>query len=184
MRYKSLLVFALLSFSFAIACSGSPGSASNASAAQSPSSGSTPTGTGTTAASPTGSNTPTGSIPNSGSSSSGTATPPTGGCAAMSLGQLASLNGFLPFPANDAWNQDISGAAVDPNSAAIISYIGNAALHADFGSGTYNGAPMGIPYVVVDSSQPNVNVSVTSYPGESDLSPMPLPGTAPIEGYL
>jgi hypothetical protein len=105
-------------------------------------------------------------------------------CAPMSLGQGASLNGVRPFPASSAWNQDISTAAVDPNSGTIISYIGTTVgLHPDFGAGTYNGSTMGIPYVIVDSTQPEVNVAVTAYPGESDISPMPMPPDAPIEGY-
>ena len=87
----------------------------------------------------------------------------------MSLGTEGSLNGFEPFP-DRAWNQDISAAALDPDSAAIISYIGSSSgLHADFGSGTYNGAPIGIPYIVVDSTQPNANVAITQYPAESEI---------------
>ena len=104
-------------------------------------------------------------------------------CNAISLGQGASLNGFLPFPADNAWNQDISGAAVDPNSAAIINFIGpSIGLHPDFGSGEYNGSDIGIPYVVVGSSQSPVNIDFTAYGDESDPGPMPVPANAPIEG--
>lgn len=72
-----------------------------------------------------------------------------------SLGAGASLNGAIPFPASNAWNTDISGAAVDPNSDALIASIGlTRGLHPDFGSGLYEGAPIGIPYVVVSSAQP------------------------------
>ncbi len=64
----------------------------------------------------------------------------------MGLGQSASLNGFLPFPADNLWNQDISAAAVDANSAAIINFIGaGIGLHPDFGAGLYQGQSMGIP---------------------------------------
>src|SRR3984893_9209480 len=53
-------------------------------------------------------------------------------CAVMSLGRAASLNGFVPFPADNPWNQDISSAPVDPNSSAIINFIGaNTPLHPD-----------------------------------------------------
>src|SRR5215467_3063506 len=31
-------------------------------------------------------------------------------CSGMSLGRHASLNGFVPFPADNAWNQDISNS--------------------------------------------------------------------------
>lgn len=103
-------------------------------------------------------------------------------CSAMSTGDVAALNGYRPFPANDAWNTDISSAPVDARSAQIISFIGSSTpLHADFGSGTYNGTYIGIPYVVV-SGQPMVPVPVTTYPDESDPGPMPIPSTAPIEG--
>lgn len=104
-------------------------------------------------------------------------------CSAISLGQGASLNGFLPFPADNAWNQDISASAVDPNSAAIINFIGSSiGLHPDFGSGLYNGSDIGIPYVVVGSSQSPVNINFTAYADESDPGPMPVPANAPIEG--
>ena len=101
----------------------------------------------------------------------------------MSLGRGASLNGFIPFPVNNAWNQDISTAAVDPNSANIINLIGaTTTLHPDFGSGLYAGQTIGIPYVVVSGS-PFVNIKYTESGSESDPGPMPVPKTAPIEGY-
>jgi hypothetical protein len=108
----------------------------------------------------------------------------TSACNVISTGQEASLNGFLPFPVNNAWNQDVSGAAADPNSNAIINFIGpNIGLHPDFGSGLYAGSSMGIPYSVVDASQSPVNVNFTAYGDESDPGPMPIPANAQIEGY-
>jgi hypothetical protein len=101
----------------------------------------------------------------------------------MSLGRAASLNGFVPFPADNAWNQDISSAPVDPNSSAIINFIGaSTPLHPDFGAGLYSGQTIGIPYIVVSGS-PFVNVRYTAYGSESDPGPMPVPKNAPIEGY-
>src|ERR1700740_2436521 len=77
---------------------------------------------------------PANSTSNSGSSGA----PPSGsgnGNPPSSCGG-GSLNGFVPFPANNLWNQDISGAQVDPNSNAIIGFIGaGIGLHPDFGSG-------------------------------------------------
>lgn len=100
-----------------------------------------------------------------------------------SLGAGASLNGAIPFPASNAWNTDISGAAVDPNSDSLIASIGlTRGLHPDFGSGLYEGAPIGIPYVVVSSAQPKVAVTFTDYGDESDPGPYPIPADAPIEG--
>jgi IPT/TIG domain len=105
-------------------------------------------------------------------------------CSQISLGQGASLNGFLPFPADNAWNTDISNAPVDPNSSAIINFIGpSVVLHPDFGSGLYQGSSIGIPYVVVGTGQPFVPIVFTAYGDESDPGPMPVPATAPIEGY-
>lgn len=112
--------------------------------------------------------------------SSSAATTP---CSGFATGQGASLNGFRPFPDSNPWNQDISAATVDGNSAAIISFIGGTTgLHADFGSGLFDGAPIGIPYIVVDSTQPNVTVNIGSSADESDIVPTPIPATAPIEG--
>ena len=110
--------------------------------------------------------------------------PPPSSCSAMSLGQGASLNGVLPFPADNAWNQNIAGAAVDPNSQAIINFIGaSIGLHPDFGSGTYDGSSIGIPYVIVGAQQAFVPINFTAYGDESDQGPMPVPADAPIEGY-
>ncbi len=105
-------------------------------------------------------------------------------CSGMAVGAGASLNGFRPFPANNVWNQDISAAAVDPNSASYINFIGTTvSLHPDFGSGEYQGSYMGIPYSVVDSSQSPVNITFNAYGDESDPGPMPIPANANIEGY-
>jgi hypothetical protein len=97
----------------------------------------------------------------------------------MSVGQMASLNGFVPFSSSSLWNADISSAPVDPNSNTIITnWVGSVNVHPDWGTDpTY-----GIPYVVVDGSQSLVNVNLGAYGGESDPGPMPVPATAPVEG--
>jgi hypothetical protein len=46
-----------------------------------------------------------------------------GTCAGMDTGPGADLNGFIPFPADNSWNTDISSMPVDPNSADIIAFI-------------------------------------------------------------
>jgi len=108
----------------------------------------------------------------------------TSSCSQMSTGQGASLNGFVPFPSDNLWNKDISSAAVDSNSTAIINYVGSSiGIHPDFGSGQYNGSYMGIPYTVVDGTQPLIPINYQAYGSESDPGPMPIPLTAPIEGY-
>ncbi len=107
-----------------------------------------------------------------------------GTCAGMSVGQLTSLNGYVPFPADNAWNTDISKAGVDFNSSTIISYIGSTTtLHPDFGSGTHQRHTIGIPYQVVAATQPKVAVALGAYASESDPGPMPIPSNALVEGY-
>ncbi len=105
-------------------------------------------------------------------------------CNGMTVGQLTGLNGFVPFPANSLWNTDVSIAPVDPNSDNIINFIGaNVTLHPDFGSGTYAGQSIGIPYQVVGGSQPKVSILRGAYADESDHGRMPVPYNALIEGY-
>jgi len=105
-------------------------------------------------------------------------------CSSMSLGQGATLGGFVPFPADSLWNTDISSAPVDPNSTAIINFIGSGVgMHPDFGAGQYQGSTLGIPYLIVGAQQPPVTINFTAYGSESDPGPMPAPVTAPIEGY-
>lgn len=97
------------------------------------------------------------------------------------LGANADLGGRLLLPADDEWNRDISGEAVDPRSRAIIASIGiDKPLHEDFGL-VWEGAPAGIPYVVVGKDQPRVPVAF-EYADESDPGPYPVPPDAPIEG--
>ena len=96
------------------------------------------------------------------------------------LGAGASLNGRLPFPGDNPWNQDVSGEPVDANSATLIQSCGLTNLHPDFGT-VWNGAPNGIPYIVVSGTQARVSVSF-DYADESDPGPYPVPANAPIEG--
>lgn len=104
-------------------------------------------------------------------------------CAGMSTGIGADLNGVVPFPANSPWNTNIANAPVDPNSNAMISFIGSYGLHPDFGAGTYRGSIIGVPYVVVDSSQDPVTINLGGLAAESDPGPMPVPANAEWQGY-
>src|ERR687883_347955 len=98
------------------------------------------------------------------------------------LGAGASLNGKQLFPADNAWNRDISNDPVDPNSANLIASMGlTTPPHPDFGT-VWDGAPNGIPYVVVSGTQAKVNINFTAYGDESDPGPYPVPPDAPIEG--
>jgi hypothetical protein len=85
------------------------------------------------------------------------------------------------LPADNPWNEDISGFEVHPNSDAFIAFIGNdTTLHPDFGT-EWNGAPNGIPYDIVPGDQPRVPVEF-DYADESDPGPYPIPPDAQIEG--
>jgi len=106
-----------------------------------------------------------------------TTAPPTGG----GWAQNGSLGSCHVFPADNAWNRDVSGLPVDPNSTNYISAItalgGNQKLHADFGGG----GAYGIPYITVPGTQPLVPVDFDAYGDESDPGPYPIPLAAPIE---
>ena len=93
-----------------------------------------------------------------------------------------SLQGCPVLPADSIWNTPVAGLPPDANSAGFVGTIGAAiGLHPDFGSGTWAGAPIGIPYTVVDASQPGVSVAF-DYADESDPGPYPIPPDALIEG--
>lgn len=97
------------------------------------------------------------------------------------LGPMADMHGYIPFPADNPWNTPIDKAPVDPNSANLIASIGaNTGLHPDFGA-NWNGGPFGIPYMVVEGTQPKVAMSFY-YSSQSDPGPYPFPYDAPIEG--
>ena len=102
---------------------------------------------------------------------------------------LSQAENIQLFPSNHPLNMDISSSAVDPNSDLILANIGlSEHLFADFGSGLYQGAPIGIPYVVVEDDQPKVPITFRAnsydddYGNESDQGPFPIPLNAPIEG--
>jgi hypothetical protein len=85
---------------------------------------------------------------------------------------LESLAGRQVFPTTNWWNQDVSAAPLDPNSANYISWIGTTRqVHPDFGP-----PPYGIPYVVVAGDQVRVPVTF-DYGDESDT------GIAGLAGY-
>jgi hypothetical protein len=64
----------------------------------------------------------------------------------------------LLFPANNIWNAHVDALPIHPMSDAWIDSIGrDESFHMDFGSGIWDGGPIGIPYNVVNGS------SVTKY---------------------
>ena len=92
------------------------------------------------------------------------------------------LAGCSMFPADNIWNVPVDQLPVHPQSARYIATIGaDIGMHADFGSGTWDGGPIGIPYVTVPRPQAPVAVAY-EYADESDPGPFPIPTNAPIEG--
>jgi hypothetical protein len=80
-----------------------------------------------------------------------------------------------------AWNQDVSQAPLDPNSAAYIAYInahGGDFLHPDFGSPR----EYGFPYAVVGKKPKRTKVNFTAYGDESDHGAYRIPFSALVEG--
>lgn len=105
-------------------------------------------------------------------------------CALFPAGSVmsAEVAGCPFFPDDNIWNTSIDNLPKASNSDAYINTIGaGTGLHPDFGSGTWNGGPIGIPYVEVPGTQPLVPVTF-GYDDESDPGPYPIPPDAPIEG--
>jgi hypothetical protein len=104
-----------------------------------------------------------------------------------SLGCIESICGQVPpscpiFPADNIWNTLIDSLPADAMSDAYIAGMGpDTGFHPDFGSGLYEGQPIGIPFVRVPSTQPGVVVTF-DVADESDRGPYPIPTDAPIEG--
>ena len=91
-------------------------------------------------------------------------------------------NGCTVLPANNIWNTPVDQLPVSPNSSTYVNRIGaGSPLHPDFGSGTYNGGPIGIPFVTVPGTQTTYTASFL-YASESDPGPYAIPLNAPIEG--
>ncbi|MBI4773861.1 MAG: hypothetical protein HY788_06725 [Deltaproteobacteria bacterium] len=92
------------------------------------------------------------------------------------------VDGCLVFPSDNIWNARVDGLPLDPQSDAYVNSIGpDACVHPDFGSGLWEGGPIGIPYTTVPGTQPKVEVSFL-YEDESDPGPYPIPPDPPIEG--
>jgi hypothetical protein len=95
---------------------------------------------------------------------------------------VSSLESCTIFPTNNIWNAPVNTLPLDRNSDAYITTIGaDTHLHPDFGSGLWEGGPIGIPFTTVSVDQEKVAV-VFDYADESDSGPYPIPPDAPIEG--
>src|SRR5262245_64086061 len=106
------------------------------------------------------------------------------GCAAASASALRvpAASKCPVFPATNAWNQRVDTLPVAANSAELIHSIGlSTGLHPDFGSGLWDGRPIGIPFDVVSKQTPRSRVRF-DYADESDKGSYPIPKTVHIEG--
>ena len=102
--------------------------------------------------------------------------------AALSANAQATVGSCNVFAANNIWNMRIDQLPVAANSATLVSTVGTAVrLHADFGSGLWQGAPIGIPFITVSGTQTKYPATF-QYASESDPGPYAVPLTAPIEG--
>src|SRR3954447_13325900 len=97
-------------------------------------------------------------------------------------GAVPKVGGCAIFPKNNPWNQRVDKLPKASNSDAVVRAVGaDEGMHADFGSGKYDGGPIGIPYTTVGRGQKRVHVKF-GYADESDKGPYPIPRGAPIEG--
>jgi hypothetical protein len=104
-----------------------------------------------------------------------------GGSSAQAL-RLPAAPRCTIFPKTNPWNQRVDRLPVAANSSEIIGSIGaDRGLKADFGSGLWEGAPIGIPITVVGRRQPKTRVSF-EYADESDRVAYPIPRNIAIEG--
>lgn len=103
--------------------------------------------------------------------------------------------GPLPvFPAGHWWNQDISGAPVDPQSPQFINFIGaSRGLHPDFGGYDLDNPALiyGLPYVVVGGDQPKQTVHFyyadqsdgVNHSNDQSYAFYPIPEEAKTQSY-
>jgi hypothetical protein len=102
--------------------------------------------------------------------------------ATPSAGAVTGAPGCPLLPSDDVWHAPVNTLPVHAKSNTYVSSMGNGSpLHADFGAGSWDGGPIGIPFTTVPGTQPTVKVKFT-YASESDPGPYPIPPDAPIEG--
>src|SRR5882672_4219451 len=94
--------------------------------------------------------------------------------ALAALGQAAppTIGACTVLPADNIWNTPVDQLPLDTNSVTYVATIG---------SGTYNGGPIGIPFVTVPGTQTKYPATFL-YADESDSGPYAVPLNAPIEG--
>mgnify|MGYP003419782699 FL=1 len=94
-----------------------------------------------------------------------------------------SLETCPVLPPDNIWNTPVDTLSVDKNSDMYVDTIGrDTNAHPDFGA-SWEGSPIGIPYMVVDSSQTKLEVAF-DYGDESDAGPYPIPENPLIDFLL
>jgi hypothetical protein len=105
-----------------------------------------------------------------------------GAASASAPPRLAQAPACPLFPASSPWNQRVDKLPVAADSDRLVASIGlDDHMHADFGSGLWEGGPIGIPITVVRGTQAKTRVSF-DYADESDKGPYPIPANVAIEG--
>lgn len=102
--------------------------------------------------------------------------------AAFAFAQAPTIGTCPVFPVDNIWNTRIDQLPVHPSSSTWVNTIGaTTGVHADFGAGTWNGGPIGIPFVTVPGTQTKYPATFL-YQSESDTGPYAIPLNSPIEG--
>ena len=88
------------------------------------------------------------------------------------------IDGVAVFPDTSIWNTPVDRLPVAADSSAFVATIGaDRTLRADFGAGTWDGGPIGIPFATVSGTQQTVPIEFY-YADESDPGPYPIPPVA------
>lgn len=93
-----------------------------------------------------------------------------------------TLGGCPVYPVDNIWNVRVDNLPVHARSNAWVNSIGrNTGFHMDFGSGAWNGGPIGIPYNLVNGSETTKYNVDFLWDDESDSGPYPIPASPKIE---
>lgn len=104
------------------------------------------------------------------------------GFAGRAHAQAPTVGNCPVLPADNIWNTPIDQLPVSPNSSTYVNTIGaTAGVHADFGSGSWDGELIGMPVTMVPGTQTKYPVSFT-YASESDPGPYAVPLNATVQG--
>ncbi len=94
----------------------------------------------------------------------------------QSSSSAPALGGCAIFPSDNIWNTRIDTLPLHARSDDYVGAIGiDENMHPDFGSGLWQGGPIGIPFIVVPANQPLVDIRFTAYGDQSDAGPYPNP---------